>query len=137
MPAKSPAFLLAALCGIATNVPAAPACPAAGDVSQKDLLGTWQAQVDGQARPATLKLVKHPQFAETFRGVVERGGQRLQVSGDVDNGEFTLEESANGTNISATWLGDVVDGSCGREIRGTWKAEGEEAPRGFVLKKLR
>ena len=34
-----------------------------------------------------------------------------------------MEESIDGTHISATWLGDVVEGSCGREIRGTWQAE--------------
>ena len=61
----------------------------------------------------------------------------MLLAGDVDDGELTLEESVNGQNISATWLGDVVEGSCGREIRGTWKAEGQAAWRGFVLRKLR
>ena len=54
------------------------------------------------------------------RGTVVRGGTTAQVSGDVDGGDLTLEESINGTNISATWTGQVVDGSCGKEIRGTW-----------------
>ena len=57
------------------------------------------------------------------------------MAGDVDEGEFTLEESQDGVRISATWLGDVVEGSCGREIRGTWKAEGTATGRPFVLKK--
>ena len=55
-----------------------------------------------------------------MRGTVVRGGTTAQVSGDVDGGDLTLEESINGTNISATWTGQVVDGSCGKEIRGTW-----------------
>jgi hypothetical protein len=33
------------------------------------------------------------------------------------------------------WLGDVVEGSCGREIRGAWKAEGSATQIQFVLRK--
>ena len=51
---------------------------------------------------------------------MQRGGTTAQVSGDVDDGDLTLEESISGTNISATWTGRVVDGSCGKEIRGSW-----------------
>ena len=109
-------------------------CPAASDVSQAQLLGTWQATIEGQA-PVTLQLAKDPEFAETVRGHLERDGKSIELAGDVDDGDFTLEESANGRNISATWLGEVVDGSCGREIRGTWKAEGAPGERPFVLRK--
>ena len=37
--------------------------------------------------------------------------------GDVDDGQLTLEESLDGKRISATWVGEVVEGSCAREIR--------------------
>ncbi|MEJ6021694.1 hypothetical protein [Ramlibacter sp. PS4R-6] len=110
------------------------ACPAAADVAQADLLGTWHAQVDG-GPAVSLTLQKHPEFAETVRGFVERDGRRIAVAGDVDDGEFTLEESDDGRRISATWLGDVVEGSCGREIRGRWQAEGTLVERPFVLRK--
>jgi hypothetical protein len=110
-------------------------CPAPDEVAQAQLLGTWQARIEGVASPLTLTLVKHPEFAGTVRGQLERGGQRIELAGDVDNGDFTLEESANGRNITATWLGEVVEGSCGREIRGTWKSEGAGEARTFVLKK--
>jgi hypothetical protein len=125
------AILLAAhvLCAHAAD------CPAPDEVAQTQLLGTWQASIEGLASATTVTLVKHPEFAETVRGHLERGGQRIELAGDVDNGDFTLEESANGRNISATWLGEVVEGSCGREIRGTWKAEGANEERPFVLKK--
>jgi len=99
-----------------------------------DLVGTWQATIEGLPA-ATLQLANHPEFAGTVRGHLERDGKRIELSGDVDDGDLTLEESANGRNISATWLGEVVDASCGREIRGTWKAEGTPAERPFVLKK--
>jgi len=111
------------------------ACPAAGDLSPMHLVGTWQAQVEGTAAPVTLHLAKHPEFAGTVRGGLERGGRLVELAGDVDDGDLTLEESADGTHISATWLGEAVDGSCGHEFRGTWKAEGTPVGRPFVMKK--
>jgi hypothetical protein len=44
------------------------------------------------------------------------------VAGDVDDGVLTLEESADGTTISATWLGEVVPGSCGKTLKGQWSS---------------
>ena len=70
-----------------------------------------------------------------MRGALNREGERAQVAGDLDDGEFTLEESADGSDIAAVWLGDVVEGSCGREIRGTWKADGDPRQFQFVLRK--
>jgi hypothetical protein len=126
---------LAVLAGLCVAGAQAAECPAAADVSQAHLVGTWQASIEGS--PATtLQLAKDAEFAETVRGHLERGGQRIEVAGDVDEGDFTLEESANGRNISAAWLGEVVEGSCGREIRGTWQAEGTPQGRPFVLRKL-
>jgi hypothetical protein len=132
-------LILSALAAVAllasSDALAASHCPAAAEVSQADLLGLWRAEFEGLPRGATLLLEKHPELSESVRGAINRDGQRAQVAGDVDEGEFTLEESANGTNISATWLGDVVEGSCGREIRGTWQAEGRRDPLQFVLRK--
>lgn len=110
------------------------ACPAAGQAAQAHLLGVWHAQVEGAAAVA-VTLAQHPEYAQTVRGFLERGGRRIDVAGDVVDGEFTLEESEDGARISATWLGDVVEGSCAREIRGTWKAEGAPFERPFVLRK--
>jgi hypothetical protein len=110
-------------------------CPHAGDSSQATLLGTWHAEFDNGQQAATLVLQKDPEFDETVIGTVERDGQRRQVAGDVDEADVTLEESADGVHIAATWLGEVVEGSCGKEIRGTWKAEGAKEGFGFVLRK--
>jgi hypothetical protein len=105
------------------------ACPAAEDVTHQHLQGRWQAELQGAAstqaspglpRQALLQLGPHPELAQSVRGTVQRGETRALVSGDVDAGDLTLEESINGTTISATWIGRVVDGSCGKEIRGTW-----------------
>lgn len=102
-------------------------CPAAADVTHQHLQGRWRAELQSPGTdtlPATattvLQLGPHPELAQSVRGTVQRGNATAQVSGDVDAGELTLEESINGTNISATWIGQVVAGSCGKEIRGTW-----------------
>ncbi len=103
-------------------------------MSHLHLQGHWRAEL--QASAATLQLGPHPELAHSVRGTVQRGGTTAQVSGDVDDGDLTLEESINGTNISATWTGRVVDGSCGKEIRGSWtQSTSPDTPQPFVLRK--
>jgi hypothetical protein len=112
-------------------------------MNHQHLQGRWHATLQAAAPgaaplPATtavLQLGPHPELAESVRGTVQRGGASALVSGDVDAGELTLEESINGTNISATWTGQVVDGSCGKEIRGTWNNVTPLTSLPFVLRK--
>ena len=112
-------------------------CPAASSVSQAHLLGLWRAEFEGLPRGATVLMEKHPEDEGRLTGMINRDGTRSQLAGEVDRGEFTMEESADGTRISGVWIGDVVNGSCGREIRGTWQEE-KDPPRPFpfVLRKL-
>lgn len=117
------------------QVPAAPPCPGPGEAGPAHMLGLWRAEFEGLWQGATLLVEQHPEFAQSFRGGINRNGERGLIAGDLEDGELTLEESADGQRIAATWLGDVVDGSCGREIRGTWQAEGDPKPRAFVLRK--
>jgi hypothetical protein len=132
--AMAAACSLAAAQNVAQSVAAA--CPKAHEVTQRHLIGMWRAEFEGLAQGATLLLENHPELADSVRGRINRDGERAEIAGDVDEGEFTLEESQNGVNISATWMGDVVEGSCGREIRGTWQAERGRRAHGFVLRKL-
>lgn len=111
------------------------ACPHASEVRQAHMVGLWRAEFDGQGHAGTLLLEKHAIYSESFSGSINRGGERSLLAGDVEDGEFTLEESADGKRIAATWLGEVIEGSCGREIRGTWTAEGDSQARAFVLRK--
>jgi hypothetical protein len=111
---------------------------AGAEASPPAQVGLAQAGQDPPQPPtaAVLQLGPHPELAQSVRGTVQRGASTAQVSGDVDDGELTLEESINGTNISATWTGRVVDGSCGKEIRGTWNnALTPHTPQPFVLRK--
>ena len=99
------------------------------------LQGQWEATIDGKTGAAVLHLGPHPEWAGTVKGEVVRAGQRHPMVGDVDQGNVTLEESSNGTNITATWMGTVTDGSCAREVRGQLQ-EGDEGPtHTFILRK--
>jgi hypothetical protein len=131
------ALALLAASGLAAAAGAAPAdCPAPADVQPTQLVGLWRAQFDGLAQGATLLLEPHPAYAGSLSGEVNRNGERAKLAADLEDGAFTLEESADGVHISATWLGDVVAGSCGGEIRGSWQAEGAKSARTFVLRRL-
>ena len=128
------AFALAVLsCALPARAQA-PACPHASEVGQAQLIGRWRAEVEGDPA-ALLVLEKHAVYAGSVSGTLARGEQRSRVAGDVEDGEFTLEESADGVRIAAAWLGEVVEGSCGREIRGQWIRDGEQGGRNFVLRK--
>ena len=110
-------------------------CPAGNEVTQRHLLGLWRARFDGLAQGATLLLERHPEFADSVRGAINRDGDKALVAGDVEDGEFSLEESVDGVRINATWNGTVVDGSCGREIRGDWQAATGGGAHSFVLRR--
>ena len=127
----------ALLCAFAACAAAAQGsdCPKPVDVTPVQLFGLWHAEVEGLPQGATLLFEKHPEYADSVTGGINRDGERGVVSGEIEDGEFSLEESADGVHIAATWIGEFVDGSCGREIRGTWQRDGETRSRPFVMKK--
>ena len=63
------------------------------------------------------------------------------LAGDVEDGLVILDESSNNISISGTWNGQLVEGSCGREVKGLWKDTSASAPPdapdvAFTMKKL-
>lgn len=125
----------AALTSACTTTPAPrPACPTALQMEQPELLGRWQADLPGLPGPVTLQLGPHPEWNGTVKGQIQRPGGSAIVVGDVDQGKLTMEESADGKKVSGTWLGEVVDGSCGREIRGEW-LDASDNSHAFVMRK--
>ena len=136
MRAAATALLFWGAAGAAFAQGAAP-CPQPHETEPAQLFGLWRAEFPGAALPgATLLLEQHPDYALSLKGGINRNGERGQVVADLEDGELTLEESADGKRIAATWLGDVVPGSCGREIRGTWQAREAQDAVPFVLRKL-
>ncbi len=110
-------------------------CPAAEQVSAADLVGLWRAEFPGHAG-VTLLLEPNPRWEGSLAGELQRAGKRAEVSGDVADGEFTLEESEDGRSISGIWAGAITEGSCGREIRGAWSGPDDGPPRAFVLRRI-
>lgn len=112
------------------------ACPEPTGIHAADLHGLWQARFDDGGPGATLLLEANPNWPGSLSGGINRQGERAQLAGDLDRGELTLEESADGRRIDAAWIGALVPGSCGRQVRGTWKADGASTGRSFVLSRL-
>lgn len=112
------------------------ACPQPDEVRPIHLYGVWRADFEGGSPSATILFERHPELAGSVRGGVNRDGITAQIAGDVDNGEFTLEESHDGKRIDANWLGAVIVNSCGKEIRGTWNKHSNQTSHAFVLRKL-
>ncbi len=110
-------------------------CPASSEVSHWHLYGLWRAEFEGLSQGATLLLEKHPELTESVRGTLRRDGAEALLAGDVDQGELNLDESLDGLSISATWTGQVVESSCGKEIRGTWQRAADSTTGRFVLRK--
>ena len=127
----------------AAAAPAAP-CPAAKQVLPPQLYGQWLAVFDkpprGLPAQALVQLERHAEFSDSLAGMVQRdlraapGGKvaghatRAQLAGDIEAGTLLLDESSNGINLTASWDGQIVEGSCGRTIRGVWKDLSSEAP---------
>lgn len=92
-------------------------CPSVQDMSAEMLYGQWVAQVGNEA-PWALTLGPHPEHQGSLRGELTQGPLRHAVVADLDDGEFTLEESHDGQRIAATWLGNLPAQGCGRQIQG-------------------
>jgi hypothetical protein len=115
--------------------PIASICVAPADALGRDLQGFWTADFTDRPGTAVLLLEQSPDYAEGLSGAINRDGNKAFVAGDVEEGTFTLEESVNGTNITATWTGELVNDSCAKEIRGTWTDVLTRRQSSFVLRK--
>jgi hypothetical protein len=133
----------------AATAPSA-ACPQPWEITPPHLYGLWQITLwpEGGSESApvstgALLFERHPEYPGSVRGNLKRSttgnDQQALVSGDVLDGEFNLDESADGVNMDAVWVGQPQD--CGQAIRGIrFPAEGRPAHEvrlNFTLKKSR
>ncbi|MEZ5629998.1 MAG: hypothetical protein R3F09_04740 [Burkholderiaceae bacterium] len=96
-------------------------CLAASSLRASDLYGTWRVELPQAGLAGTLVLSQHPEFRESLRGHFSYGDITSIASGDVEEGEFNLDESRDGKSLFAFWSGHIQPGSCGNEIRGRWE----------------
>jgi hypothetical protein len=144
------ALALAVTFHASAQTPAAVCTPPA-DMAPAQLYGLWQLLLwpqdsGSEAAPAStgaLLFERHPEYPGSVRGNLKRttpgNDRQALVSGDVTNGEFNLDESADGVAMDAVWEGHVTASGCGQEMRGIRRpAEGRttnEVVMNFVLKK--
>lgn len=121
---------LATAPGQAPNTPAPCQTLTDTDFAPQRLYGLWRLslwpQGGDEARPLStgaMLFEQHPEYTDGVRGHLKRSapGNDLNalVSGDIDDeGEFALDESADGVRIDAAWIGSLPPAACGQEIRG-------------------
>ena len=110
------------------QTPRAVSCPTATELKAQDLHGLWRLVLwpegGSESAPASTGAMlfgPHPEYPGSVRGRLRRSGPgadlEAEVAGDVgDDGEFNLDESADGRAMDAVWNGQPSD--CGRTIRG-------------------
>ena len=123
-----------------TEAPTSAACPDVTRLHAAQLHGSWELELVQAGLRGQLTLRQHPEFSASLRGEFRYGGERSIASGDVEGGEFNLDESRDGKSLFAFWSGRLVPGACGAEIRGRWQPlvrEGQPAPAesDFILRR--
>ena len=120
-----------------------PACPAAADIEPGMLVGRWQIEWTDGARqrgeaPWLLELSPHPEYAGSLKGWLRQGTVQHPVAADWDDETLTMEESADGQRISATWQATASAGQCARELRGLrfTGSEPDDTARRFRMRRL-
>lgn len=111
------------LAALLASGPALAACPTAADIEPRMLVGVWRVEWTDGARqrgeePWSLVLAPHPEYEGSLKGQISRGSERHLVVADWDDEALTMEESADGERILATWQAKAAEGQCGREFRG-------------------
>jgi hypothetical protein len=113
-------------------------CPAPSELKIASLYGTWVLEISSADGAQLLlrgrvELEKNPEYAGSVSGWMYVQDRKIFVAGDLSEGDVSLEESDDGTRISAVWDGMVAEGSCGKAITGTRRAG--EVMTSFVLRR--
>lgn len=108
------------------------------------MYGLWTVTFDpapkGLPGNATLLLQQHKEFSESLAGTVSRdlgataGSPAIAghaatalLAGDLEDGILVLDESSDKISITGTWNGEVLEGSCGKVVKGVWKDTSKSA----------
>jgi len=109
------------------------------------LYGLWAVRFSkppaGLPERATMLLERHAEFAESLAGIVSRDlgaaagskaiaghAAKAALAGDLEGGMLLLDESSDNISITGTWNGEMVEGSCGKAFKGSWKDTSSSAP---------
>lgn len=125
------ALLLTVLLSGCGTLPNQNACPESDKA--ESLQGAWLAKVAGHDAVWTLQLAPHPEHRGSWRGELTQGNKRYAVVAELDDGEFTMEETHDGQRIAATWLGGRLAGDCTRTLQGQ-RIEHNQTRQAFTLR---
>ena len=114
------AFTACSLCAQALNDTSKSSCIAPTSLTHQQVYGDWRVTWQDGGATEVVHFGLNPEFPDSLSGEVKRGSIRVQLAGDLEDNQLNLEESPDGTSISATWVGAVVAGSCGKAIEGVW-----------------
>ena len=109
------------------------------------MYGLWKAVFvkpsGGLPVNAILRLEQHAEFSDSLAGTVSRNlgaasgttaiadhAAKAFLAGDLEDGMLLLDESSDNLSITGTWNGEIVEDSCGRVVKGTWKDTSRSAP---------
>ena len=116
-------------------------CPDVTRLHAAQLHGSWTVELVQAGQRGTLTLRQHPEFNASLRGEFRYGSHQSIASGDVEGGEFNLDESRDGKTLFAFWSGQLVASACGAEIRGKWQpltgsGQAPQPESDFVLRRV-
>jgi hypothetical protein len=114
-------------------------CLNAKSIRAPQLYGIWQVTFTnppaGLPASAVMLLERHEEFSDSLAGTLSRvavtangHSAKAALAGDVEDGFVILDNSSNNISISGTWNGELVEASCGREVKGMWKDTSASAP---------
>ena len=111
-------------------------CPDVNTLKAADVHGEWRLALPQVNYVGQMRLSQHPEFSESLRGNLAYGAVQSIASGDVNGGNFDLDESSDGKRMTGTWSGKLTPGACGNEIRGTWTELDRDLRSTFVLTRV-
>lgn len=133
-------FAVICIAGMTACANPVPHVTAAGctdqEIHAESLVGSWRVSFAGQPDSWTLVLRLHPEHKGSLRGALMHNPQHYAVAADIEDGDFTMEESHDGQRIAATWLGKVEASTCGQHITGT-RHEGTGVEQRFEMRSER
>lgn len=133
------------------------ACPAPLEVGTAHMYGLWQVSFsDGPLPPhsqadtsskdsarTTILFERHPEHTDSLRaamkpivsGNASPATGTVWLSGDLEDGELILDESADGVRISAVWVAHPTRTGCGKVFQGNRRLADSDALQTFTMTK--
>ena len=133
------------------------ACPAPLEVGTAHVYGLWQVSFfDGPLPPhnqadapnkdsarTTILFERHPEHTDSLRGAMKPivsgnaspATGTVWLSGDLEDGELILDESADGVRISAVWVAHPTRNGCGKVFQGNRRLADSDVLQTFTMTK--